>query len=92
MRELRRWHEPERLFEMCVLVAVSRPDTDDVTASSFEQDFPAAADRFRLLGGPLLNISATAVRNRVAEGRPIGDSVPATVERYIRDHGLYVGT
>ena len=92
VRELRRWHEPERLFEMCVVVAVSRPDTDDVTASSFEQDFPAAADRFRLLKGPLLNISATDVRNRVAEGRPIGDSVPASVEQYIRYHGLYVQT
>ena len=92
VRELRRWHEPQRLFEMCVVAAVSRPDTDDVTPSSFERYFPTAADRFRLLKGPLLNISATDVRNRVAEGRPIDDSVPATVERYIRDHGLYVGT
>ena len=92
VRELRRWHEPERLFEMCVVVAVSRPDTEDITASKFEQDFPATADRFRLFRGPLLNISATAVRKRVAEGRPIGDSVPAPVEQYIRYHGLYVQT
>ena len=89
VRELRRWHEPQRLFEMCVVVAVSRPDTDDITPSGFEQDFPTAADRFRLLRGPLLDISATDVRNRVAEGRPIDDRVPAPVERYIRDHGLY---
>ena len=92
MRELRRWHEPERLFEMCVVVAVSRPDTDDITPSSFEHDFPAAADRFRLLRGPMLDISATDVRNRVAEGRPIDGRVPASVERYIREHGLYLGT
>ena len=92
VRELRRWHEPQRLFEMCVVVAVSRPDTADVTASSFERYFPAAADRFRLLKGPLLNISATEVRNRVAEGQPIDDSVPASVEQYIRYHGLYVQT
>ena len=76
MRELRRWHEPERLFEMCVVIAVSRPDTDDITPSSFEQDLPAAADRFRLLRGPLLDISATDIRNRVAEGRTIDDRVP----------------
>ena len=92
VRELRRWHEPERLFEMCVVVAVSRPDTDDVTASEFELDFPAASNRFRLLRGPLLNISATDVRSRVADGKPIGDCVPPSVERYIRDHGLYLGT
>ena len=89
VRELRRWHEPERLLEMCVVVAVSRPDTDDIAPSSLEQDFSAAASRFVLLRGPMLSISATDIRNRVAEGRPIDDSVPAPVERYIRDHGLY---
>ena len=92
VRELRRWHEPERLLEMCVVVAVSRPDTDDIAPSSLEQDFSAAASRFVLLRGPMLDISATDIRNRVAEGRPIDDCVPAPVERYIRDHGLYLGT
>ena len=89
VRELRRWHEPDRLLEMCVVVAVSRPDTDDISLSSLERDFPSAANRFRLLRGPLLDISATDVRNRVAEGRTIDDRVQAPVERYIRDHGLY---
>ena len=92
IRELRRWHEPERLFEMCVVVAVSRPDTDDVTPSSFERDFPGFAERFLLLRGPMMDVSATEVRSRVAEGRPIGDCVPPSVKRYIRDHGLYLGT
>ena len=92
IRELRRWHEPERLFEMCVVVAVSRPDTEDVTPCSFERDFPAAASRFVQLRGPMLSISATDVRNRVANGQPIGNCVPPSVERYIRDHGLYLGT
>ena len=92
VRELRRWHDPERLLEMCVVVVVSRPDTDDIAPSSFEQDFPPAAERFVLLRGPMLDISATDVRNRVAEGRPIDGRVPASVERYIREHGLYLGT
>ena len=92
VRDLRRWHEPERLLEMCVVVAVSRPDTDDIAPSSFERDFPSAANRFLLLRGPMLSISATDVRSRVAEGRTIDDRVPVPVERYIRDHGLYLGT
>ena len=77
VRDLRRWHEPERLLEMCVVVAVSRPDTDDIAPSSFERDFPSAANRFLRLRGPMLRISATDVRNRVSKGRPIGDCVPA---------------
>ena len=31
VQDLRRWHEPERLLEMCVVVAVSRPDADEVS-------------------------------------------------------------
>ena len=61
VRDLRRWHDPERLLEMCVVVAVSRPDTDDIAPSSFERDFPSA-NRFVLLRGPMLDISATDVR------------------------------
>ena len=92
IRELRRWHEPERLLEMCVVVAVSRPEIDDVVPSSFERDFPGFADRFVPLRGPMMSISATGVRSRVADGLPVGDCVPPSVERYIRDHGLYLGT
>lgn len=36
-----------------------------------------------------LDISATQIRQMVAEGKPIGDLVPPEVERYIREHGLY---
>lgn len=38
---------------------------------------------------PLLEVSSTDVRRRVAEGRPIGFLVPRAVEDYIRSHGLY---
>ncbi len=36
-----------------------------------------------------LDISATQIRQMVAEGKPINDLVPPEVERYIREHGLY---
>ena len=36
-----------------------------------------------------LDISATQIREMVAEGKDISDLVPPEVERYIREHGLY---
>ena len=36
-----------------------------------------------------LDISATQIRQMVAEGKPISELVPPEVERYIREHGLY---
>lgn len=48
-----------------------------------------SAFRIFLLPIDALPISATQIRRRVREGRPIGGLVPAPVARYIREHGLY---
>ncbi len=91
VRELRRWRYPERLFDLCTVVAVSRPDSPDVSPAEIEDSFTAARGRARTIRGPMLDISATDIRLRVAEGRSISDRVPPSVERYIREHGLYLG-
>ena len=91
VRELRRWRDPERLFGMCTVVAVSRPDSVDVSSAEIEQSFITARGRTRTIRGPMLDISATDIRMRVAEGRSISNCVPPSVQRYIRQHGLYLG-
>ena len=91
VRELRRWRDPERLFGMCTVVAVSRPDSRDVSSAEIEQSFIAARGRTRTIRGPMLDISATDIRQRVSGGQPISDTVPPPVERYISEHGLYGG-
>ena len=91
VRELRRWRYPERLFDLCTVVAVSRPDSPDVSPDEIEDSFTAARGRTRMVRGPMLDVSATDIRLRVSEGRSISDSVPPSVERYIREHGLYLG-
>ena len=90
VRELRRWRYPERLFDLCTVVAVSRPDSPDVSPAEIEDSFTPARGRTRMVRGPMLDVSATDIRLRVSEGRPISDSVPPPVERYIREHGLYL--
>jgi nicotinate-nucleotide adenylyltransferase len=51
--------------------------------------FPGRESRIRLLPGPLLPISGSVVRSRVAAGRSIRYLVPDAVARYITDHALY---
>ncbi len=80
-----RWKEPERIRELCTIVAVPRPGYDVPNAASR----PDESTRVIYLEAPLTAISATEVRERVSKGLPVGDRVPEAVEAYIHRHGLY---
>jgi nicotinate-nucleotide adenylyltransferase len=41
---------------------------------------------------PMMDISSTAIRERIARGEGVADLVPAAVARYIDQHHLYRGT
>ena len=91
IRELPRWRDPNRLFDLCTIVAVSRPDTPDVTPTEIQRSFPATPDNAIItIRGPMLHISATHVRQRVANRQPISHTVPPPVQRYIQEHRLYI--
>ncbi len=89
VRELRRWHCPERLFELCTVVAVSRPGVVDVAVEELEREFTGSVGRFDVVPGPLVDVSATEIRKRASRRESIGNAVPEPVERYIREQGLY---
>jgi nicotinate-nucleotide adenylyltransferase len=88
LSELPTWHQPQRLLSLCQVVAVQRPryaiDLDDL-----ERQLPGVARLVRVLEMPGVDISSTAIRGRIRQGLSIRYLVPASVERYINDHGLY---
>jgi nicotinate-nucleotide adenylyltransferase len=47
------------------------------------------ADRVTYLDMPLMQVSSTSIRKRVATGRPIRYLVPGRVLEYIESNGLY---
>jgi nicotinate-nucleotide adenylyltransferase len=54
-----------------------------------EERLPGIRQRLIIVPAPQLQISATELRQRVAEGRPIKYQLPEVVEQYILQHGLY---
>ncbi|MBV9789969.1 MAG: nicotinic acid mononucleotide adenylyltransferase, partial [Chloroflexi bacterium] len=46
-------------------------------------------DRILVIPGPVLDISASEVRRRLSENRPIRYHLPTAVREYIEEHGLY---
>jgi nicotinate-nucleotide adenylyltransferase len=54
-----------------------------------EKRLPGIRQRLIIMSAPQLEISATELRQRVAEGRPVKYQLPEVVEQYILQHGLY---
>lgn len=103
-REIDTWKEYERLFELADLIVTSRPPMGEPELRRFLPVAVRAQFCYRLhqlthrTGNRIifqrisdLDISASAIRQRLSRGFSIRYLVPPAVERYIARHGLYVG-
>ena len=90
LAELPRWRQPSRLIAMCRLVAVPRPGYPLSDLKALEAVIPGLSKRLIVLDRPEIDISASGIRDRVAQGLSIRHLVPEPVERYIKEHKLYL--
>lgn len=84
-----RWREPGRILELAHVAVVPRAGVEPLGPAWVAAHFPGRESRVRFLPGPLLPISGSVVRRRVAAGRSVRYLVPDAVARYIADHHLY---
>jgi nicotinate-nucleotide adenylyltransferase len=92
LEELLGWHNPSGILEQLThLVAVKRPGYSESEAyyNRLETRLPGIKQRLLVVDTPQFDISATDLRQRVAEGRPIKYQTPESVESYIVQYGLY---
>ena len=90
LRSLTTWYHPEIVCAKAHLVCICRAGQDGGEAE-------AAENLKRLYGAdvtllpPVRELSSTEIRNRLADGLPISDLVPSSVEWYIYENALYMG-
>ncbi len=92
LEDLLSWHDSSGILEQLThLVAVRRPGYSESEAfyDSLEARLSGIKQRLLIVETPRFNISATDLRQRVAEGRPIKYQTPESVESYIVQYGLY---
>jgi nicotinate-nucleotide adenylyltransferase len=88
LADLPRWRAAPRIIELAGIVAIRRPGFA-LDAAVVARALPGLAARLTQIEGPMLDISSTALRQRVAAGRPIRYQTPDPVIRYIAEKGLY---
>jgi nicotinate-nucleotide adenylyltransferase len=82
------WHDPEGIVRQCKLVVVTRPGYG-VSVQHLKPRIPNIESRVEIVPIPLMGISASDLRDRVANGLPIKYQVPEAVEGFIYATGLY---
>jgi nicotinate-nucleotide adenylyltransferase len=87
--EILSWRKPEEIITMCRLVGAKRPGYRAIDLKHLERNIPGIALRFTILHNPLIDISSSVIRERVARSLPITGLVPNAVELYIKEKGLY---
>jgi nicotinate-nucleotide adenylyltransferase len=80
---LHTWHDWQQLLGLVTLAVANRPGVLRAVASAVQ------AFAHRVVPLPMLDISATDIRQRVQAGLDISQLVPPEVARYIESHGLY---
>jgi nicotinate-nucleotide adenylyltransferase len=82
------WHEPETVLSLATVAVVERSNWSRSAIGITIGRLPGA-ERIRYLDMPIIQISSSAIRRRVAEGKPIRYLVPDKVANYIGANGLY---
>jgi nicotinate-nucleotide adenylyltransferase len=82
---LHSWVRWQEMLQRVTLAVANRPGVT-VLASPEVQAVP-----HRVVPLPMMDVSSTEIRARVARGLAVDDLVPAPVARYIAQHALYQG-
>ena len=90
---LHTWRDIRRIAELADISILPRPCDGPADTAALEAILGAGAVRdilARWVPGPRIPVSATEIRRRIREGRPIDGLVPASVAAYIAAHRLYL--
>ncbi len=81
------WEEPRKVVELCRLVVPPRLGSRDLR--HLEEAIPGLLERVIQLDMPVIGISSSQIRQRIARGLSIRYLVPAGVEEYITEQRIY---
>jgi nicotinate-nucleotide adenylyltransferase len=89
--QLDTWYMGPEIIRNYPLITARRPDTNEeqgmMRIKEFREKYGADITVLKM---PLIDASSTDIRNLISEGREVKGLLAPEVEKYIRDHGLYI--
>ena len=89
LHDLPMWKDPLELVNKISILGVMRRPGAIIDFAILDEKVPGLREKVRFVSAPLIDISASDIRCRVAQGAPIRYFVPPDVYRIIIERGLY---
>ncbi len=87
--DLPTWHAPQHFVEGVDEIGVMRRLGENIHLAQLEGLLPGLSAKVRMVVAPLVEISSTDIRRRLASGRSVRYFLPGAVWRLIEDLQLY---
>ncbi len=87
--DLPKWYKPEEILKLCTLLVYARASHETLEKTIVKTRLKYGGDILPI-NAPIMEISSTAVRERIAEGKTVRYMLPDNVIEYIKEKKLYV--
>ncbi len=88
LAELPLWKDPKKVIQLCQLVVAPRVGSSDL--APLGEAIPGLLERVVQLDMPVIGISSSEIRQRIARGLSVRYLVPPGVEDYIVERRIYL--
>ena len=93
LAELPKWHEIDHVVDECNLSIMNRGGVDIPDVTALERLISSeAVEKLKknMLSTPMVEVSSTEIRAKLAAGQDVSDLLDADVLAYIRENRLYI--
>ncbi|MBE0408154.1 MAG: nicotinate (nicotinamide) nucleotide adenylyltransferase [Anaerolineales bacterium] len=89
LRDLPTWDRPNVFLASCHGLGVMRRPGDNIDLAALECQLPGITQKVTFVEAPLLDISASLIRDAIRQGKPFRYFVPEAVNKLILERGMY---
>ena len=83
------WKKPEQILAICDTIGVMPRPGEMIDLETLNHSIPGISSKVRWIDAPLIEISASLLREKIKLGQPARFYLPAGVFELIQEYGLY---